>query len=114
MPANAVIAATNLRLGVSLPGPRYIRALHAPGFAAPQWIRLRRFTYLFKEIASAYDLDDRYVYVTDGGQLDNLGLPELLSRQCETIMCIDASGDPDRSRTSTPFPRGFNSGPVAG
>jgi hypothetical protein len=31
--------------------------------------------------------------VTDGGHWENLGLVELVRRRCETIVCIDASGD---------------------
>jgi hypothetical protein len=38
-------------------------------------------------------LDDRYLYVTDGGHYDNLGLIELLRRGCTTIFCLDAGGD---------------------
>jgi len=34
-----------------------------------------------------------YVYVTDGGHYDNLGLVELLNRRCAWIWCVDASGD---------------------
>jgi hypothetical protein len=33
------------------------------------------------------------LYVTDGGQVDNLGLLELLSRRCGLIICFDGSGD---------------------
>ena len=50
-------------------------------------------TYLLKEIAAYFEPDDRHVYVTDGGHRENLGLVELLRRQCRTIICIDASGD---------------------
>ncbi len=35
----------------------------------------------------------RFLYVTDGGHYDNLGLVELLERRCAWIWCIDASGD---------------------
>jgi hypothetical protein len=47
-----------------------------------------------KEILGVYDKEgDEYVFVADGGQWENLGLVELLRRQCRTIVCIDASGD---------------------
>jgi hypothetical protein len=90
---NALVAVFNARLGVWLPNPRYVASLRDTSFAAPTWLRTRRFTYLLKEILGSYDLDDRFVYVTDGGQLDNLGLLELLQRRCTTIVCVDASGD---------------------
>jgi len=35
----------------------------------------------------------KFVYVTDGGHYDNLGLVELLRRRSNWIWCIDASGD---------------------
>ena len=78
----------NLRLGVWLPSPQYIERLRQhPDDTV--WIRLRRFPLLFKEVFSSYDADDRFRYVTDGGQFDNLGLYELLARR-QTIFCFDA------------------------
>jgi hypothetical protein len=37
--------------------------------------------------------DDRFLYVTDGGHWENLGLVELLRRGCTQIYCFDAAGD---------------------
>jgi hypothetical protein len=102
---NALIALANLRLGVWLPAPRYVNQLKGvDGWTSaregehPRWIRWRRFTYLFKEVFGVHDPTDRFVMVTDGGQVDNLGLLELLSRRCRLIVCIDASGDNRRRR----------------
>jgi hypothetical protein len=102
---NALIALANLRLGVWLPAPRYVNQLMGvDGWTGgregphPRWIRWRRFTYLFKEIFGIHDPTDRFLMVTDGGQVDNLGLLELLSRRCAVIVCIDASGDNKRGR----------------
>jgi hypothetical protein len=102
---NALIALANLRLGVWLPAPRYVNQLMGvEGWTSgregphPRWIRWRRFTYLFKEIFGIHDPTDRFLMVTDGGQVDNLGLLELLSRRCAVIVCIDASGDNRRGR----------------
>ncbi|WP_185296130.1 hypothetical protein [Mycolicibacterium litorale] len=50
-----------------------------------------RFGYLFKQIFGWYGADDRYVFVTDGGRRDSLGLAELLRRQCDVIFCVDAT-----------------------
>jgi hypothetical protein len=90
---NSLIATLNLRLGVWLPNPRYVGQLRDKTFNAPTWVRIRRFTYLLKDIVGAYSPDDRFVYVTDGGQFDNLAVYELLSRRCAEIFCVDASGD---------------------
>jgi hypothetical protein len=83
---NALMAATNLDLGIWLPNPRVVTD---PNTRFPR-VRLG---YLFKEILGWYDPADRYVFVADGGHWENLGLVELLRRRCRTILCLDASGD---------------------
>jgi len=37
----------------------------------------------------------RFIFLTDGGHVDNLGIYELLRRRCQLIICIDAEADPD-------------------
>jgi hypothetical protein len=49
--------------------------------------------YLLQEILGIRSHRNRFVYVTDGGDDDQLGLVELLRRGCDWIWCIDASGD---------------------
>jgi hypothetical protein len=83
---NALMAATNLDLGIWLPNPRVVTDPHT------RFPRVR-LGYLFKEILGWYDPADRYVFVADGGHWENLGLVELLRRRCRTILCLDASGD---------------------
>jgi hypothetical protein len=83
---NALMAATNLDLGIWLPNPRVVTD---PNTRFPR-VRLG---YLLKEILGWYDPADRYVFVADGGHWENLGLVELLRRRCRTILCLDASGD---------------------
>lgn len=83
---NALLAALNVRLGVWMPNPRY-RAAGRP-------LRKPRIGYLLKEILGVYDPDDPYLYVTDGGHWENLGLVELIRRRARWIFCVDASGDP--------------------
>lgn len=48
---------------------------------------------LVNEALGTTPAKSRFVYVTDGGHFDNLGLVELLKRGCDRIWCIDASGD---------------------
>jgi hypothetical protein len=83
---NALMAATNIDLGIWLPNPRVVTD---PNTRFPR-VRLG---YLLKEILGWYDPSDRYVFVADGGHWENLGLVELLRRRCRTILCLDASGD---------------------
>jgi hypothetical protein len=102
---NSLLAVFNARLGVWLPNPSLLRSAPETRPAGPatggfrqtrfwRWLRdTRRFTYLLKEIFGSYRLDDRFVYVTDGGHCENLGLVELLRRRCSFIFCFDASGD---------------------
>ena len=39
-------------------------------------------------------LESPYVYVSDGGHFDNLGLYEMVRRRCRHIVAVDASEDP--------------------
>jgi hypothetical protein len=39
----------------------------------------------------------RYVYLSDGGHFENLGLYELVRRRCRFVLCVDAGADPTRS-----------------
>jgi Lysophospholipase catalytic domain len=41
--------------------------------------------------------ESRFIYVSDGGHFENLGLVELLRRRCTHIICLDAGLDADRS-----------------
>jgi hypothetical protein len=82
-----LMALMNVRLGVWMPNPdpkaRGGKRHHRPNPL-----------YLFKEMLGLARLDDPFLYVTDGGHFDNLGLIELLRRGCTTIFCLDGGGDP--------------------
>ncbi len=56
------------------------------------WVPRPRPWYLVKEMFGWNSVNDRYLYVTDGGHYENLGLVELLRRGCTEIFCFDASG----------------------
>ena len=83
---NALLAALNIDLGAWLPNPRLVTR----GYRDFPRVRL---PYMAKEILGVYDDYEEYVFVADGGQWENLGLVELLRRRCQTIICVDASGD---------------------
>src|SRR5213593_1030025 len=51
------------------------------------------FLYVFREALGLNDVRRKFVYVTDGGHWENLGLVELLRRGCGRIICMDAAGD---------------------
>jgi hypothetical protein len=92
----ALLTLFNARLGVWLPSPRW---LHAMEETEPdtEWVQRPRAQYLFKEMLGRHRRDDLFVYVTDGGHWENLGLVELLRRGCTEIYCFDAAGDDIRS-----------------
>ena len=47
---------------------------------------------LLYEVAGRHRARSTFLYVTDGGHIENLGLLELLRRECTTIVCLDAAG----------------------
>ncbi len=90
-PFRSLLALGNVRLGVWMPNPSWVanHALPASGL-----FRARpRFSYLFREMFGIHRQDDPFLYVTDGGHWEVLGLVELLRRGCTMIYCFDASGD---------------------
>lgn len=93
---SALLTIFNLRLGVWLPNPLWVdanmRASKSESGSA-EWSDRPRITHLFKEMFSMYRITDRYLYVTDGGHWENLGLVELLRRGCTEVYVFDASGD---------------------
>ena len=88
-----LLTLANIRLGVWVPNPRWVA-----GFGDDHADRERRLfgrprpSWLVRELLGRNRIDGRYVYVTDGGHYENLGLVELLRRGCTRIYCFDASG----------------------
>ena len=52
------------------------------------------FGYLVSELFGAADETSNFVYLSDGGHFDNLGLYELVKRRCRFIVASDAGCDP--------------------
>jgi hypothetical protein len=88
-----LIAMLNLRLGVWLANPRLVGKPSDVDGKPPTYKPLVRPTYLLRELIGQNNLHRKFVYVSDGGHYENLGLVELLRRGCTTIYAIDASGD---------------------
>lgn len=49
--------------------------------------------YLLAELFGRVDERSQYIYLSDGGHFDNLGLYELVRRRCKYIVCCDAGED---------------------
>jgi hypothetical protein len=90
-PLRFLLALTNVRLGVWLPNPANMPAGCTPeaGRALPANPRQVRLLY---EVMGRHRVRSKFLYVTDGGHVENLGLLELLRRRCATIVCLDAAG----------------------
>lgn len=52
-------------------------------------------TPALKELAGATTDQGRWIYLSDGGHFENLGLYEMLRRRCRCIVVVDAGCDPE-------------------
>jgi hypothetical protein len=92
-PLSLSLAILNIRLGYWLRNPRWIVG-NRPLFK--RLFDIRSFL-LFKEMFSFISEKSRTVYLTDGGNIENLGVYALLKRQCGLIIAVDAEADPTMS-----------------
>jgi hypothetical protein len=78
----------NARLGLWFGNPaRNAWRRSGPGFAL----------YLFDELFGRTTNKGKYVYLSDGGHFENLGVYELVRRRCRYIVLCDAGADPTLS-----------------
>jgi len=87
-----VMTLFNVRLGLWLPNPTNdrndVRDLRQN--RPPNAIRA-----LLADLMGRTTLENRAIYLSDGGHFDNLGLYEMLRRRCELIVVVDVGADPD-------------------
>lgn len=76
----------NVRLGQWMGNPRNPRCWRR---ATPRL----GLGYLLSELFGLTDDDSGYVYLSDGGHFENLGINELVKRRCRLILAIDAGED---------------------
>jgi hypothetical protein len=98
-----LLAVANVRLGLWLPNPvRCDPDEHTAQRHRGSWTWWRKLRaqwrqpgprLLLAELAGRTHLDHRWLYITDGGHYDNLGLVEALRREPGTVLAFDASGD---------------------
>ncbi len=86
-PVTALLTIFNLRLGAWLGNPRS-SAWKSPG---PKSL----LNYMKNELLGLTNADQDFVYLSDGGHFDNLGLYELIRRRCRYIVACDSGADPD-------------------
>jgi hypothetical protein len=75
----------NVRLGAWLGNPRH----ESFKLDNPRW----SLDPLFAEVFGATDENHPYVYLSDGGHFENLGLYEMVRRRCHWIVLTDAGED---------------------
>jgi hypothetical protein len=81
----ALLTVFNVRLGGWVDNPRH----KAPGNTGP-W---QGILYLLKELFGRTNNRAGYVYLSDGGHFDNLGVYELVRRRCRYVLVCDAEQD---------------------
>ncbi|MBR1179488.1 patatin-like phospholipase family protein [Bradyrhizobium sp. KB893862 SZCCT0404] len=86
-----LMALFNVRLGWWLANPRGDNPYYS---AVKPTNALRPF---FMEMFGLTSETERWVYLTDGGHFENLGLYEMVRRRCRVIVVSDAGCDPDYS-----------------
>lgn len=85
--------ALNLRLGQWMPNPMLDRPWTRPRFLYMLGTTLR--SKLVDELGLSRQPQQRpYVFISDGGHVENLGLLQLLRRRCRLIVAVDAGHDP--------------------
>jgi len=89
----ALMALGNIRLGVWVPNPKRFQSWQANNQRVRDRPGRPRAHHLLFELLGLNSIKRRYLYVTDGGHWENLGLVELLRRNCKVIWCFDAAGD---------------------
>jgi len=78
----------NVRLGWWMGNPRHEKTWINGG---PLW----GLFYLLAELFASTSDRSAYVYLSDGGHFENLGIYELVRRRCSLIIACDADADPD-------------------
>ncbi len=85
-----LLALFNVRLGWWLgnPGPEGDKTYTHEGPDFSVW-------WLLLETFGLTTSTKRYVYLSDGGHFENLGLYEMVRRRCRFVVVVDAGADPD-------------------
>lgn len=92
-PLAFLLTVFDVRLGWWAGNPR-----HRGTWGVPPWMRRGPglgILYLLRELFGSSDDESRYVYLSDGGHFENLGIYELVRRECRLIVACDAGADKD-------------------
>jgi hypothetical protein len=92
-PFRLLLTLFNIRLGVWVMNPRWPLD-QPPSPALAPMATNPRFHQLFSEAFGSTMVNDRWLYLTDGGHLDNLGMVEAVRRGPGRLLVLSASNDP--------------------
>ena len=87
-PLTFLMTIFNVRLGAWFANPRYEGRVQ-PRRQGPS----AGLFYLFFELLGKANDERGYVYLSDGGHFENLGIYELVRRRCKLIIAVDAGED---------------------
>jgi predicted acylesterase/phospholipase RssA len=90
-PWTLTLALLNVRLGFWMRNPRFVTGQSRP----TEWGNGLFNPYFLYEMFGLLNERRWFVYLTDGGHVENLGIYELLRRRCQLIIAVDAEADPD-------------------
>ena len=93
------LALLNVRLGYWLRNPWQLAGAHWPILQPLRVLYyhiLGKF-FLLLEMFNLLDEKSAFVFLSDGGHIENLGIYQLLKRGCRLIIAIDAEADPSIS-----------------
>jgi Patatin-like phospholipase len=79
-----LLALFNVRLGYWIPSVRQLDKIRTRG-VGPR--------YFLAEITGQINENMRYLNISDGGHIENLGVYELLRRKCKFIICVHGGAD---------------------
>lgn len=86
----ALMTLFNVRLGFWAGNPRHSTSCQKTRPGPPLGLR-----WLLAELFGLTDDEGSYVYLSDGGHFENLGVYELVKRRCKYIIACDAGADPN-------------------
>lgn len=87
-PVAFLLTVFNVRLGQWMGNPRHRRTSRRATPRLGLW-------WLVNELLGGTNDQAAYVYLSDGGHFDNMGLYELVKRRCGLIVLCDAEADPN-------------------
>jgi hypothetical protein len=85
-----LLALFNVRLGYWIPNVRQLDQVRTRG-VGPR--------YFFAEITGQINENMRFLNISDGGHIENLGVYELLRRKCKFIICVHGGADLGTARS---------------